>query len=127
MALDAREDVVAQVAVKDVDVRAAHAHDLRAQQYLARPRLPGGRHVDQLHRVLATGQRRQHGRDPIRLWTFVGCNQRRRGPIVRVSDSEGIPRLRPSYERPLPKTARSSDDRSPLTRAFVFEAPPPDA
>ena len=122
MALDAREDVVAEVAVEEMDVRAAHAHDLGAQHDLARPGLSGLRHVEELHRALATGDRRQHGRDPTRPWTFVGCTPPHRRPIVRVSDSEGIQRLRPSNERPLPKPARSSDDRSPLTRAFVFHA-----
>ena len=66
MALDAREDVVAQVAVEEVDVRAAHAHDLRAQHHLARPRLPRAtaRSTSSID-ALATGHRRQHGRDPI--------------------------------------------------------------
>ena len=66
VALDAREDVVAQVAVEEMDVRAAYAHDLGAQHDLARPGLTGLRHVDELHRALAPGDRRQHGRDPTR-------------------------------------------------------------
>ena len=105
--------------MEEMDVRAAHAHHLGAQHDLARPGLSGLRHVEELHRALATGDGRQHGRDPTRPWTFVGCAPPHGRPIVRVSDSEGIQRLRPSNERPLPKPARSSDDRSPLTRAFV--------
>jgi hypothetical protein len=63
VALDAREDVAAEVPVEQVDVGAAHPDDLGTEQDLARPRLPGIGHVDDLHRALATGHGGQHERD----------------------------------------------------------------
>ena len=103
MTLDAREDL-AEPAVEEVDVRAADPDDLGTQHDLALRGLPGPRQLDELHHALALCHRRPHARDHIS--PLDACWMHPHQPVTdrRVSDSEGIQRLRPSNETSPPQT-----------------------